>query len=211
LPVPAGSCGSGRPNSRSLFPWTFDPQSVASFWILSRAVAVVVSAIGPAVAAGVTTGSWPRGGFEVMPILLTLWCAFVGSLACEGLVVIVLRIFVRPKYVPHVRSPALASTSWWGYVGMHSSFLILIAATLGTLLGLLVAASANAGRAALLLWAVAIGDTVWWWSCLGIGIWNRTTPGAGRGVAIALVPFLAIASVFIGVMAGYVCLAGVLR
>jgi len=140
-----------------------------------------------------------------------LWCAFVGSLACEGLVVIVLRIFVRPKYVPHVRSSALASTSWWGYVGMHSSFLILIAATLGTLLGLLVAASANAGRAALLLWAVAIGDTVWWWSCLGIGIWNRTTPGAGRGVAIALVPFLAIASVFIGVMAGYVCLAGVLR
>jgi hypothetical protein len=79
------------------------------------------------------------------------------------------------------------------------------------LIGLSIASRADGGRIEILVIATAIADIVWWWVCLGIGIWSRTMPGVGRGVAIALVPVVAIAAVFIGALAGSFCVMGILH
>jgi hypothetical protein len=158
------------------FPWCINPHSALSFWFLTRAAAAgLIFGVAATRLLGDLSSSFDRAN------LLAVVCgAISASLACEAVLVLLLKLASRRRIRVHPQSGG--SVSWWAFVGFHGSFLII-----GTLTVLLIlvtekqlALDVHHSFWELLVWSVVCVDVAWWWYCLGRGIAERTVPTNAR-------------------------------
>ncbi len=195
------------------FPWTHDRQSVLRFWLMARAIAVLLFWSGGIMIATLVAPLLGeediRGG--LMMYVGGAWDVMVGSLACEAMVVLVLKCLTGPRIVVRPQADTNASASWWGVVAMHSSFLIVTSCGCGLLANLAVLADWFGSSAVPIIWAMlapaALIAFVWWWACLAVCVRERTRPAPGQVVAIVTIPVIGVVSIAIGIAASWCCVA----
>lgn len=209
IPAFVGTCCRTwfRPEAfAAAFPWAFNVQYVTLFWLLTRVAAVAVfwgsAILIHAVRSPQWAGELPR---DVRSFLVVTTAAgLVGSLLCEAVLVGLLTAAVKPRVTP--KPAGAASTSWWGFVGMHSSFLIISVATSGLIASTLPDAFSGLGyELRQLLWPAVIVDVAWWWYCVARGVAVRSRPTWGRAVVILLIPVTGLIGIVAGVAVGTCC------
>jgi hypothetical protein len=184
------------------FPWTYHPASVSRFWFAARIAAVAPFAIGLVLMSSVAAATANAGGDAIVGALVAglVVGVFVaaGSLACEVGLVLLLKLFVRPRFKP-------SSFSWWGFVACNGSFLVLSAYTCG-LVFLIVTMTAHRDSG-MLCAAIAFVCICWWWYAVGRGILVRSRPGFGRIAALALIPVIAAGPLWLFAVLPISCLS----
>jgi hypothetical protein len=184
------------------FPWSHDAGAALRFWLTTRGAATLV--MGTGVLAGKEIWSrradWPLA--FLIPVL-TAATAAVCSLLCEIAINLLLGLLVKPKLKPRpvrtLPNSVMASSSWWGFVGFYSSFLLLtavvLALDLSAQLGPLNPKLQTQER---LVAALEVGPLLWWSWALGSGIAARAVPGLGVFVVRCLIPIIGAASFCLG-------------
>lgn len=190
------------------FPATFDSVSAARFGVLARLVAAA-----PFLSLCVFgVYASPEPFFEAflqyaVGALSVGAIVSIGSLSCEIVVATALEVLVTKRTaVAGPRGPSTVSASWWGFVGLHSTFLVIAVAVCSAAIWFTRAAlPANASPEPAILPAAAVAVGWWWWS-LARGILVRTRPGTGRIVAVVFIPLAGLACVLVFAGAPILCL-----
>jgi hypothetical protein len=188
------------------FPWAFEWRSVFRFWLAVRFVMVAIL-LGEAVLSSVVFAlASSRGPTRTDTIVSHLALAagiLIGSVVCEGVLVLALRFGTRCRVVIQPEWPSTASVSWWGFVAFQSSFLVLTSTLSGIVLNLRLLSrgwGAVSWCRALdwLLPAVLLADLIWWRYCLGKGVRARTRVARERWIVTVSFSVAVIAGVIAG-------------
>lgn len=173
------------------FPRVYDSASATRFGTVAR-VAALVPFVG-LLGASICMSPVPSPDAVLCPLLSGGSLVAIGSLCCEAIVVKILGCLVTARRVmPKPKSSSDASITWWGFVGFHSSFLVLSGVSL---VGLTAFDLMTKGRVveSWAWWGTIAVNVCWWWYSLGKGICVRARPGLGRTIVLALMPVVAAA------------------
>ncbi|MBP7936872.1 MAG: hypothetical protein KA354_19700 [Phycisphaerae bacterium] len=179
------------------FPWCVNPHSAMSFWFLTRvAAAGLVCGVAASGLLGDLSSSWERAN------LFAVICGGTSaSLACEAVLVLLLRLLTRRRI--RVQSEHGGSVSWWPFIGFHGSFLVVSGLTMPLYVLVVDQCFFDWPHQTWerVFWFVVCVHVAWWWYCLGRGVVERTRPSKARIIAILLIPAVGAGAILLGIYA----------